>query len=146
MAQNWNAAEEQRKINNIDSWNPILKAHKIPTPALIDGERLTWQRKRIMDKVRHVVSDELQKIPTDDMFDATLDDCERRFMQSAAQEAVRPSKVPEGSLKEVVSYDASGRVSYSYFGSPKAWLADFSHPRKKLLSIINPDADKFRKL
>lgn len=147
MPKDWNTDEEQRKINNIDSWNPILKAHNIPTPALIDGEELNWQRKRIMEKVRHVVSDDLQNVQTEDMFDTTLDDCERQFMQSAAQEARKPTKVAEGTLKEVVRYDQAGRPFYEYFGSPKSWMKDFAPDRRKrLVGIINPEAGKFKKL
>jgi hypothetical protein len=53
----------------------------------------------------------------------------------ALQEARNPTMIPEGTLKEVVSYDAAGRPSYTYFGSPSAWLKDFTGEKRRLVGI-----------
>jgi hypothetical protein len=149
MSQNWNSslADEQRKINEIERWDQaVFRPHRMPTPSYIDHESLDGLTKRLINKSRHLVSEDLQKVKTNDVFGSALDHFAKQFFDSAAQEAVRPSKVPDGSLKEITKYDQSGRPFYEYYGSPKSWLADFSHPRKKLLGIINPDADKFKKM
>jgi hypothetical protein len=132
------AVDLQRKTNSFDQWNPTLKAHNIPTPAFIDNEPLDNQRKRFMEKVRPFVSDDLQKVRTDDIFGSALDHLEKRFIESASQEALRPTRVPDGTLKEVVSYDQSGRPMYSYFGSPRSWMDAFAAPKKRLVGINAP--------
>jgi hypothetical protein len=128
--------DEQRKFNNIEHWaQTALKPLNIPTPAYIEGEKLDQQRKRIMNKVRPFVSDALQQVKTDDVFGSALDHYEKQFMESAAAEAVRPTKVPDGELREVVSHDQAGRPMYSYFGSPRAWMDDFASPKKQLVGV-----------
>jgi hypothetical protein len=74
-----------------------------------------------------------------------FDVLEKQIKADVQREAAHPTQIPEGTLKERVSYDQAGRPTYTYFGSPKAWLANFTHPRKKLIGIINQDADKFTK-
>jgi hypothetical protein len=129
------ALDIQRKTNHFDQWNPTLKAQNIPTPAFIEAEPLDAQRKRFMEKVRPFVSDDLQKVKTDDIFGSALDHLEKQFMESAAAEARAPTRVQEGKLKEVVSYDQSGRPSYTYWGSPSVWMNAFAAPKKKLTGI-----------
>ena len=131
--------DEQRKFNNIEQWaQTALKPLNIPTPMYIEGEKLDQQRKRIMNKVRPFVSDALQQVKTDDVFGTALDHYEKQFMESARSEALRPTKVPEGELREVVSHDQSGRPMYSYFGSPRAWMDHFAAPKKLLVGINTP--------
>jgi hypothetical protein len=130
------ALDIQRKANNIQQWDPTLKALNLPTPALIEGEPIHNQRKRIMNMVRPFVSDDLQNVKPDHVFESALDDYERRFQESAAREAVRPSRVPEGQLKQVTRHDPSGRPFYEFWGSPRAWLSDFSTgTRRRLVGI-----------
>jgi hypothetical protein len=52
-------------------------------------------------------------------------------------EDVRPTKIPEGELRQVTRRDASGRVSYEFFGSPSAWMNDFSGDKRYLKSIMD---------
>jgi hypothetical protein len=138
MIMAWKEQDEQRKFNNIEQWSQTaLKSLNIPTPAYIEGEQFDHQRKRIMNKVRPFVSEDLQQVKTDDMFGSVLDHCEKQFMESARAEALRPTKIPEGTLKEVVSYDQAGRPSYSYFGSPRSWMDNFAAPKKQLVSIMD---------
>lgn len=93
------------------------------------------QRKRIMEKARPFVSEDLQQIKRDDISGSGLNHIEKQFMESAAREATRPTKVPEGQLKEVKKYDQSGRVSSEFFGSPKVWMSTFSTGRKQVVGI-----------
>jgi hypothetical protein len=109
----------QRKFNNIEYWTQnAFRPLGVPAPACIEGESYDHQRKRLMEKARPFVSDELQQIKTDHIFETGLDHLEKRFMESAAQEAQRPTRVPEGTLKEVTRYDAAGRPFKVFF-----WIA-----------------------
>jgi hypothetical protein len=53
----------------------------------------------------------------------------------ALKEARHPTQIPDGELREVVSHDQAGRPTYSYFGSPRAWMDNFATPKKMLVGI-----------
>jgi hypothetical protein len=125
----------QRKYDNIEQWSRVCAPLGIPTPAFTEGESFDHQRKRIIEKVRPFVSDELQPVKTDHVFETGLNDLERRFMDSAAREAARPTKVPDGELKQVTRYDQAGRPYYEFFGKCSTWLSDFTSPKKRLVGI-----------
>lgn len=144
--RDFEALDMQRKANDIDQCYPVLKSLNIPPPALIENETLIQQQKRIMEKLRPFVAPDLQQIRNDDAFGTAHQDNYRRFLESAAQEAIRPSKVPEGELKEITRYDVSGRPYYEFYGSCGAWLRNFSGDRRKLAGIYNPDLGKFQKV
>ena len=128
--------DEQRKFDNLEQWTQnVFRPLGIPAPAYIEGEKLDQQRKRIMEKARPFVSDELQQIKRDDIYGSGLNHIEKQYMESAAAEAVRPTKVPDGELKQVTRYDKSGRPFYEFFGRPSTWLNQFSPTRKKLVGI-----------
>lgn len=127
---------EQRKFDNIEQWTQnVFRPLGVPPPAYIEGEHLDHQRKRIMEKARPYVSEELQQIRRDDVFGTGLNHLEKQFMASAAAEATRPTKVPDGELKEVKKYDQSGRASSEFYGSPKVWMSTFSSGRKQVVGI-----------
>src|ERR1700722_20791985 len=44
----------------------------------------------------------------------------QQIRADAQQEATRPTMIPDGELKEVVSYDQAGRPSYTCYGSPRS--------------------------
>jgi hypothetical protein len=126
-------ADEQRKIEEIERWDhAALRPHRIPTPSCFDHESFEGLQKRLINKVRAYVSEDLQKIRTDDIFGSGLEHVAQQFLASAAQEAVRPSKVPDGELRQVTRYDATGRPFYEFFGSPSSWLKDFAGDKKKI--------------
>ena len=130
------AQDEQRKFDNIEQWTQnVFRPLGIPAPAYIEGEQFDQQRKRLMEKARPFVSDELQQIKKDDVSGTGLNHLEKQFMESAAAEATKPTKVPEGELKQVVRYDQAGRVSYEFFGKPSVWLSQFAPDRRRLVGV-----------
>jgi hypothetical protein len=137
---------EQRKFDNIEQWTQnVFRPLGVPAPAYIEGEKLDQQRKRIMEKARPFVSEELQQIKRDDVFGTGLNHLEKQFMESAAEEATRPTKVPEGQLKEVKKYDQAGRASSEFYGSPKVWMDTFNATnRKRLVGIRVANESGFR--
>ena len=128
--------DEQRKINTAEQWDQaVFRPHNMPTPRYLEGEKLDQYRKRLIDKARPLVSADLQHVKTDDIFGTGLDDYEKRFLEFATAETVRPTNVPEGQLKQVTRHDASGRPYYEWFGSPRAWLDTFAAPKRRLIGI-----------
>jgi hypothetical protein len=129
-------ADEQRKVDEIERWDQaVFKPNRLPTPSYFEHESLDQQRKRLMNRTRPLVSAALQEIRTDDVFGTALDHVAQQYFESAAQEAARPSKVPEGELKQITRYDQSGRPFYENFGSPSAWMSMFMGDKKRLISI-----------
>jgi hypothetical protein len=108
-----------------------------PTPRYLDSDNPDQYRKRCMEAARSLVSEELQKVRTQDLYGSALDHYEGEYFKSAKSEAQRPTNIPEGQLKEVVDYDAAGRPSYTYHGSPKVWMSDLAMPKKRLAGILD---------
>ena len=67
-----------------------------------------------------------------------FDVLERQIKADAQKEALHPTQIPEGTLKETVSYDQAGRPTYSYWGSPRVWMDHFAAPKKMLVGINTP--------
>jgi hypothetical protein len=92
--------EEQRKIDEIERWDrAALRPHRIPTPSCLEHESFDGLRKRLINKVRPYVSEDLQKVKTDDVFGSGLDHMAQQFLASVAAEALRPTKIPEGRVE-----------------------------------------------
>jgi hypothetical protein len=67
MATQYNKAlvDEQRKIDEIERWDhAALRPHRIPTPSCHEHESFEGLQKRLINKVRAYVSEDLQKIRT----------------------------------------------------------------------------------
>lgn len=138
-------SDEQRKVNEIERWDQaVFKPNRMPTPSYFDHESIDGLRKRLINKSRPFVSEELQKIKTDDAFGTALDHVAQQFFELAAKEAQHPSKIPEGELREVTKYDQAGRPYNEYYGSPSAWMKDFTGDKKYLKSIM--DTRQFTKV
>jgi hypothetical protein len=108
-----------------------------PTPRYLDTDNPDHYRKHLMEAARPLVSEELQKVRTQDLYGSALDHYESEYLKSAKAEAQHPTNIPEGQLRQVTKTDATGRPFFEFYGSPKAWISDFTHPRKKLTSIID---------
>jgi hypothetical protein len=128
--------DEQRAVNIGEQWDQgVFRPNNRPTPRQMEGESLDQYRKRLINHARPLVSADLQNVRTDDIFGSALDDYEKRFLESAAKETVRPTRVPEGELKQVIRHDQSGRPFYEFFGSPRSWLDTFAAPKRRLVGI-----------
>jgi hypothetical protein len=116
-------------------YDPRFRMHR-PTgaPPPMERETETAYRRRLAEALQ-------QHAPNCKDFNirhstgSAFDVLEKQIKADAEREAHHPTMIPDGTLKEIVSYDQAGRPSYSYFGSPRAWMDNFSAPRKKLVSI-----------
>ena len=90
-----------------------------------------------MTKAAPFVAADLQDVKTDHLYGSALDHYEQRYFELAAAEASRPTNIPEGTLKEVTKYDATGRPFYEFYGSPSTWMNDFAGDKKYLKSIAD---------
>jgi hypothetical protein len=76
-----------------------------------------------------------EDVRVDSLYGANRELVVNQIYNAAAAEAHRPTNIPEGELRQVTRRDATGRISYEYFGSPNAWMKDFSGDKKYLKSI-----------
>jgi hypothetical protein len=136
----WHSQTERE----IDNWKTKERWHEnvymprgAPTPDFLERENNDHYRKRLMDRARPFVATDLQEVKVDDLYGSALDHYEKRYLESAAAEAQRPTNIPEGQLKRVTKYDQAGRPFYEFYGSPSVWLSDFTGPRERLISIKN---------
>jgi hypothetical protein len=129
---------DEDAINAIQAdYDKDFRLHR-PTgaPPPLERENETAYRRRLAESLQQHAphcKDFNIRHSTGTAFDAL----EKQIKADAQREAHHPTQVPEGTLKEVVNYDQAGRPSYTYFGSPKVWLNDFTSPRKKLVGIMD---------
>jgi hypothetical protein len=126
-------------------YDPLFRMHR-PTgaPPPLERENETAYRRRLAESLQ-------QHAPNCKDFNirhstgSAFDVLERQIKADAQREALHPTQIPEGTLREIKRYDQAGRPFYEYHGSPSAWMSDFSTPRKKLIGIFAPGLD-FKKV
>jgi hypothetical protein len=132
----WDTESEKYQIH--DKWNEkVFRPRGTRAPEFLDKEPIDHYRKRLMTRAAPFVAADLQEVKTDHLYGSALDHYEQRYLESAAAEAVRPTNFPDGTLKQVTKYDATGRPFYEFYGSPRSWMDNFAPPKKKLVSIID---------
>jgi hypothetical protein len=118
-------------------YDPLFRMHR-PTgaPPPMERESETAYRRRLAEALQ-------QHAPNCKDFNirhstgSAFEVLERQIKSDAQREAHRPTQIPEGELRERVSYDQANRPSYTYYGSPRAWLDQFAAPKKYLAGIID---------
>jgi hypothetical protein len=78
-----------------------------------------------------------EEVKVDSLYGANRELVVNQIYNAAAAEARHPTQIPEGTLRQVTRYDQAGRPFYEFFGSPSAWMSDFTMPKKQLVSIID---------
>jgi hypothetical protein len=116
-------------------YDPLFRMHR-PTgaPPPMERESETAYRRRLAEALQ-------QHAPNCKDFNirhstgTAFDVLERQIKSDAQREAHHPTQIPDGTLKEVVTHDQAGRPSYTYYGSPRAWMDNFATPKKQLVGI-----------
>jgi hypothetical protein len=114
-----------------------------PRPFMDENAEL--YRKRTLPMVQEHAPN-FRNIKVEDARGSAFDLLERQIYEDAHREARHPTQIPEGELREVRRKDASGREMKEFFGSPSAWLSDFSYPKKRLVGIYAPDIANMKKV
>jgi hypothetical protein len=130
---------EEEKLALQEKWHEkVFRPNRTVAPAYLDKEPIDHYRKRLMNKATPFVAKELQQVKTEHLYGSALDHYEQKYLESAAAEVGHPTNIQEGTLKQVTKYDQAGRPFYEFYGSPRAWLDDFSAPKKQLVGIYAP--------
>jgi hypothetical protein len=127
---------DEEAVNAIQAeYDPRYRMHR-PTgaPPPMERESETAYRRRLAEGLQ-------QHAPNCKDFNirhstgSAFDVLEKQIKADAEREAEHPTQIPEGTLKERVTYDQAGRPSYSYYGSPRVWMDTFATPKKFLVGI-----------
>jgi hypothetical protein len=135
MVDHWNPTSEDALNATQADYDPYFRLHR-PTgaPPPLERENETAYRRRLAENLQ-------QHAPNCKDFNirhstgSAFDVLEKQIKADVQKEAARPTQIPEGELKQVTKYDQAGRPFYEFFGSPSAWMSQFSAPKKKLVGI-----------
>jgi hypothetical protein len=123
-------AEEQAKAH------AVLTPFNRHAPPPLQNEQLDQYERRLTYEVQKYAPN----FKDLNLYDAKGDAFKRlkqQVYEDAHQEGRHPTQIPDGELRQVTHYDASGRPFYEYHGSPRAWIDMFAGPKKRLVGIMD---------
>jgi hypothetical protein len=112
--------------------DPILKAQNQSAPRWLQGETHMGYRRRLAEKIQSHAPN-CQSFKLAEAQGSAFDVLEKQIYDDARREALNPTNVPEGELREVKRIDQSGRPFSTFYGSPKVWMDTFNASNKKRL-------------
>jgi hypothetical protein len=119
----------------------LLKPFNQFAPRYMEGETVDGYRKRLASRVQqHAPS--MQNINLRESVGTAFNLIEKQIYDEARREAVRPTTIPDGEMRELTKYDATGRPFLEFHGSPKAWINDFANGAKKRLAGIRTESQR----
>jgi hypothetical protein len=120
-----------------------LEPFNRPTPTPFPDEDGTQYENRVLSILQDCVPGyEPDKIKVRDFYRDNRELVVNQIYDVAAKEAYRPTKIPDGELRQVTRRDAAGRPSYEYFGSPKTWMRQFMPDTIKKLASIKTETGR----
>ena len=135
MTSHYNPIEpEHLFVEERSKADEILRQQNRSAPRPFPEERLSQYEKRLTDEVRKIAPS-FKDVNLYEASGTAFNFLKSQVYEDAQREALRPTQIPDGELREVKRYDQSGRVSYEYFGKPSTWMNQFSNGRKFLRGI-----------
>jgi hypothetical protein len=116
----------------------LLRPFNQCAPRYMEGETADGYRKRLAGRIQeHAPS--MKEINLRESVGSVFNLIEKQIYEEARREAVRPTTIPDGEMREIRKYDATGRPFIEWHGSPKSWLGDFSNGAKRRLVGIRTE-------
>jgi hypothetical protein len=143
----WSSQTERETANEAErrEWNDgVFGPSNRPTPRYLDTDAPDHYVKRLMDAARPLVSADLQKVETKDLYGSALKHYRQQYFDSARSEAINPTNIPAGELRQVTHRDEAGRPYYTFHGKASTWMKDFAHDKKKLIGIRTANEQGYR--
>jgi hypothetical protein len=119
----------------------LLRMHNQSAPRAMDGENLVSYKRRLASKVQQVTPS-MKDINLNDARGSAFDLLQKQIYDEARREAIRPTNIPKGEMREMRKFDDTGRPFYEWQGSPKAWMDDFSNGAKRRLVGIKTETQR----
>jgi len=114
----------------------VYAAHGATASRPVQGETLQAYRRRLAQGLQKH-SPAWKGIDLSTLPPPALEIATAAIYADAAQAARNPVDVPEGTLREVVSIDSTGRRITSFVGEPRAWMDQFGASRRRVTGISN---------
>jgi 8-oxo-dGTP pyrophosphatase MutT (NUDIX family) len=114
----------------------VYAAHGATASRPVQGETLQAYRRRLAAGLQKH-SPAWKGIDLGTLPPPALEIATAAIYADAAQAARNPVDVPEGTLREVVSIDSTGRRITSFVGEPRAWMDQFGASRRRVTGISN---------
>jgi hypothetical protein len=127
--------EERLYVEEQATAHATLSPFKRAAPPPLQGEQLDQYERRLTYEVQKVAPN----FKDINLYDAKGDAfklLKKQVYADARQEAHHPTQIPDGELREVVNYDQAGRPSYTFHGSPSAWMKNFEPDDKRYVKSI----------
>jgi hypothetical protein len=122
---------------------PIFQPFGRPVPEPLNGETLSMFQRRAMNTAKQL-SPDFKDVDIVNTNDSVFKLISKQIVDSVKREITNPTNVPPGELKQVIEYDAAGRPSYKFFGSPSSWMNQFTNgTRKRLIGIRTENIDGY---
>jgi hypothetical protein len=119
----------------------LLRQHKQFAPRYMEGETLTGYKKRLAGRVQqHAPS--MKDINVRESIGTAFNLIEKQIYDEARREAIRPSNIPDGEMRELTKYDATGRPFLEFHGHPSNWMDQFSNGAKRKLVGIRTETQR----
>jgi hypothetical protein len=112
----------------------MLRMFNQSAPRAMEGETVQSYRKRMAAKLQSHAPN-MKDINLREATGSAFDLIEKQIYDEARREAVRPTTVPDGELREVKEMDATGRATSKFFGRPSSWMSQFSGGKKRVVGI-----------
>jgi hypothetical protein len=119
----------------------LLKPFNQYAPRYMEGETVSGYRKRLAGRIQQHAPT-LKDINLRESVGTTFDLIERQIYDEARREAIRPTTIPAGEMRELKRYDDTGRPFLEFHGSPRAWLGDFANGAKRRLVGIKTETTR----
>jgi hypothetical protein len=119
----------------------VLRPFNQYAPRYMEGETLASYQKRLAGRVQqHAPS--MKDINLRESVGSAFELIERQIYDEARREAIRPTTIRKGEMRELRRYDDTGRPFYEFHGSPSAWMDDFSTGAKRRLVGIRTETQR----
>jgi hypothetical protein len=131
-------SDESELVKIYENADDLFRPYNRSPPRYMENETTISYRKRLATGLQQHTPG-LKNINVRDTRGSAFDLIEKQIHDEARREADRPSNIPDGELREMRKFDATGRPFYEFHGHPRCWMDDFSHGTKKRVVGIKQD-------
>jgi hypothetical protein len=119
----------------------LLKPFNRSAPRYMEGETADGYRKRLAGRIQeHAPS--MKDINLRESIGTAFSLIEKQIYDEARREAVRPTNIPAGEMRELTKYDATGRPFQEFHGHPSNWMDQFTNGAKRRLVGIRTESQR----
>jgi hypothetical protein len=119
----------------------MLRLFNQSAPRAMDGETVESYRRRMATRIQQNAPN-MKDINVRDARGSAFDLIEKQIYDDARREALRPTLIPDGELREVKQLDATGRPASVFYGRPSSWMGQFSNGTKRRLVGIKTETQR----